>query len=118
MHPEQLRIALQTRFERRTEKFDVIDGQLSPFDKAKAFSDSIAEEPAVEEVVESYRRRKQRGKRVEDLKGLKLIITFLIIDPILINVIADFSRHMVVILCGVIIIQYHFKKRSVSCDFI
>ena len=67
---EQLRIATQTRFGRRTEKLDAIDGQLSLFDEAEAFSDPTAEEPAVEEVVASYRRRKQKGKREEDLKDL------------------------------------------------
>ena len=66
---EQIRIANQARFGRHSEKLDVIDGQLSLFDEAEAFSDPEAEEPPVEEVVQSYRRRRPKGKREEDLKG-------------------------------------------------
>ena len=43
---EQIRIANQARFGRHSEKLDVIDGQLSLFDEAEAFSDPEAEEPS------------------------------------------------------------------------
>ena len=65
---EQVRIANQYRFGRRSEKMDVIDGQLTLFDEADAFSDPEAEEPVMEEVVQSYKRKKQKGKRDADLK--------------------------------------------------
>ena len=66
---EQLRIANQHRFGRSSEKLDVIDGQLSLFDEAEAFSDPEAPEPEAEEVVKSYKRKRPKGKREEDLKG-------------------------------------------------
>ena len=66
---EQLRIANQNRFGRRSEKMDVIDGQMSIFDEAEVLSDDSAE-PQVEEVVQAYKRKKQKGKRDEDLKDL------------------------------------------------
>ncbi len=66
---EQLRIANQSRFGRHSEKLDVIDGQMSIFDEAEAtFDDS--DEPQVEEVVQAYKRKKQKGKLEEDLKNL------------------------------------------------
>lgn len=67
---EQVRIANQARFGRRSEKLDVIDGQLSIFDEAEALSDPGAEEPSIETVVKSYKRKKQKGKRDADLEGL------------------------------------------------
>ena len=66
---EQFRIANQTRFGRRSEKLDVIDGQLSLFNEAEVSADPKAEEPTAEETVKSYKRKKQKGKRDEDLKG-------------------------------------------------
>lgn len=57
---EQLRIASQARFGRRSEKLDVIDGQMSLFDEAEAAADAAAEEPSAEEVVSSYRRKNRR----------------------------------------------------------
>jgi len=67
---EQLRIANQNRFGRRSEKLDVIDGQLSLFDEAEALSDPAIPEPEAEEVVQAYKRKRPKGKREEDLKGL------------------------------------------------
>ena len=64
---EQLRVANQNRFGRHSEKLDVIDGQMSIFDEAEAFSDDSCE-PDVEEVVQAYKRKKQKGKRDDDLK--------------------------------------------------
>ena len=66
---EQIRIAEQVRFGRRSEKLDVIDGQFSLFDEAEAFSDPEAPEPEAEEVVQAYKRKKRKGKREEDLSG-------------------------------------------------
>ena len=66
---EQMRIANQNRFGRHTEKLDVIDGQLSLFDEAENAADKNAKEPAVEEVVKAYKRKKKKGKREEDLSG-------------------------------------------------
>ena len=66
---EQIRIADQARFGRRSEKQDVIDGQLSLFDEAEAFSDPEAPEPEAEEVVQAYKRKKRKGKREEDLSS-------------------------------------------------
>ena len=48
---EQIRIANADRFGRKTEKLDVIDGQLSFFNEAEAFSDDTAAEPDAEEVL-------------------------------------------------------------------
>ena len=67
---EQIRIANTARFGRRSEKLDVIDGQMSIFDEAEALSDPSLEEPSVETVVQSYKRKKQKGKRDADLEGL------------------------------------------------
>ena len=58
---EQLRIASQARFGRRSEKLDVIDGQMSLFDEAETAADAAAEEPSAEEVVSSYRRKNRRA---------------------------------------------------------
>ena len=66
---EQIRIVNQNRFGRHSEKLDVIDGQFSLFDEAEACSDPNAPEPQAEEVVRSYKRKKQQGKRDADLEG-------------------------------------------------
>ena len=66
---EQVRIASQNRFGRKSERMDVIDGQLSLFNEAEVLADPSAEEPPVEEVVGPYRRKKQKGKREADLTG-------------------------------------------------
>ena len=65
---EQIRIANQHRFGRSSEKQDVIDGQFSLFNEAEACSDPKALEPQAEEVVKSYKRKKQKGKRDADLE--------------------------------------------------
>ncbi len=66
---EQLRISNQNRFGRHSEKLDVIDGQMSIFDEAENTASPDAEEPAIEEVVTAYKRRKKKGKRGDDLSG-------------------------------------------------
>ena len=65
---EQIRIANADRFGRKSEKLDAIDGQLSFFNEAEAFSDDTAAEPDAEEVLPA-KRKKQKGQREEDLKG-------------------------------------------------
>ena len=67
---EQIRIANNKEYNRRSEKLDVIDGQFSFFDEAEVCSDPNAAEPAAEEVVKSYTRTKAKGKRDADLEGL------------------------------------------------
>ena len=66
---EQIRISNQYRFGSHTEKLGAIDGQLCLFDEAEAFSDPDAPEPEMEEVVQAYKRKKQKGKRDSDLEG-------------------------------------------------
>lgn len=66
---EQIRVANQNRFGRKSERMDVIDGQLSLFNEAEMAADPSAGEPAVEEVVKSYCRKKPKGKRDADLSG-------------------------------------------------
>ena len=58
---EQIRIANSQRFGRRSEKMDVIDGQLSLFNDPEFYSDPKAEEPQVEEVVQSYKRKSRKA---------------------------------------------------------
>ena len=67
---EQIRIANQNRFGRKTEKLDAIDGQMSLFNEAEAYSDESMSEPSEEEVTK-VRRKKKQGKRDEDLEGFK-----------------------------------------------
>ena len=69
---EQVRLAKQQRFGRRTEKLDDIAGQLSFFNEAEANYNKAAKEPTVEEVIDSSRKvprkPKKKGQREEDLK--------------------------------------------------
>ena len=65
---EQIRIANANRFGRKTERLDVIDGQLSLFNEAEVSADPDAAEPAIEETVKAYKRKK-KGKRDQDLSG-------------------------------------------------
>ncbi len=66
---EQIRIANNARFGRKSEKLDVIDGQYSLFNEAEAAADPSVPEPDVEEVVPPHTRR-EKGQRKEDLKDL------------------------------------------------
>lgn len=68
---EQVRIANNYRFGRRSETMDVIDGQLSFFDEADAAYNPNIPEPSIDEVipVRSIHRRK-KGQREQDLKDL------------------------------------------------
>ncbi|MDY6221142.1 MAG: IS66 family transposase [Candidatus Alectryocaccobium sp.] len=67
---EQIRIANQQRFGRKTEKLNVMEGQLSLFDEAEALYDPDIPEPQLEEAVPKIKRAKKRsGKREADLSG-------------------------------------------------
>ncbi len=66
---EQVRIANQHRFGRKTETMQSIEGQLSFFNEAEAFYDKDAKEPEADEVLpRSPRRKKAKGQRDTDLK--------------------------------------------------
>ncbi len=59
---EQVRIANQHRFGRKTETMQSIEGQLSFFNEAEAFYDKDAKEPEADEVLpRSPRRKKAKG---------------------------------------------------------
>ena len=67
---EQIRIVNQNRFGKKSERLDVIDGQLSLFNEAETTANPEASEPEVEEiVVKAHKRKKKKGKRDEDLSG-------------------------------------------------
>lgn len=55
---EQVRIANQHRFGRKTETMQSIEGQLSFFDEADALYDKDAKEPEADEVLPPRPRRK------------------------------------------------------------
>ena len=66
---EQVRVLQNQRYGRKSEKLDVIDGQLSFFDEAEFHADPSAPEPEFEEVLPPRpRRKKKKGQREEDLK--------------------------------------------------
>jgi len=72
---EQIRIADQQRYGRKSEKLNVIEGQLSLFDEAfneaESTSDNTSDEQDIEEVVpHRIKRKKKKGQREEDLKDL------------------------------------------------
>lgn len=68
---EQVRLANQYRFGRKTEKLDQIEGQLSLFNEAEFLSDLSVPEPSEDEVIVTVRKRKKKkGKREEDFKDL------------------------------------------------
>lgn len=66
---EQVRIANNYRFGKRSEKMDMIEGQLSFFDEAEATCDESLPEPEADEVIE-YVRRKKKNTRDLNLKDL------------------------------------------------
>ena len=66
---EQIRLSNQQRFGRKTEKLDQIEGQLSLFNETEVAADPNAAEPSAEEIVPAH-KKKQKGKRGEDLKDL------------------------------------------------
>lgn len=70
---EQLRLANQKKYGRKTEKMDQIPGQLSIFDtfnEAEASADLSVSEPEPEEVLVTVRRKKKKGQREADYRDL------------------------------------------------
>lgn len=66
---EQIRLANQHRFGRRTETMESIEGQLSFFDEADALFNPLVQEPDVEEVLpRKEKKKKAKGQREENLK--------------------------------------------------
>ena len=56
---EQVRLANQHRFGRRTETMEFIDGQLSFFDEADALYNPFAQEPDMEDVLPRKPKKKK-----------------------------------------------------------
>lgn len=76
----QIRLSNQRAFGKKSEKSDVIDGQISLFDldanifnEAESLKDD-SPEPVLDEITVSYKRKKHSGKREEDLSGLPVRI--------------------------------------------
>jgi transposase len=69
---EQHRLSLSRRFAPSSEKTD--PNQFMLFDEAEAVSDITVPEPTVEEI--TYKRRKAKGKRDEQLKDLPEVVVF------------------------------------------
>ncbi len=70
---EQIRIADQHRYGRKTEKSSELYEQLSFFNEAEKLSENAPEEPSSDDVLpkdEPAKKPKQKGKRDQDLKGL------------------------------------------------
>lgn len=69
---EQIRLANQQRYGRRTESLTEIAGQLSFFNEAEACCDEQISEPTVDDVIDDTvkktRKRKKKGQREEDIK--------------------------------------------------
>ena len=66
-YEEQFRLAQRRQFGASSEK-RAASGQLGMFDEAENTSDSGIPEPELTQIV--YKRRKQKGKRADDLSGL------------------------------------------------
>ena len=71
---EQLAVLQNKQYGRKSEKLDVIDGQLSfVFNESEALVENVfVVEPAQEDVLETVtiKRKKKKGKREEDLSNL------------------------------------------------
>lgn len=66
---EQIRIANQNQFGRKSERLDVLDGQMSFFNEAEYLAEEASGEPEFEEIVRR-KKPKKKGQREEDLKDL------------------------------------------------
>lgn len=66
---EQLRIANQRQFGRKTEKIDQISGQMSLFNDAEYFADDEPEADPEDILPPKNSSRKRKGKKQEDLQG-------------------------------------------------
>lgn len=73
---EQMAVLQNKQYGRKSEKLDVIDGQLSfVFNESEALVENVfVVEPAQEDVLEtvSIKRKKKKGKREEDLSNLPM----------------------------------------------
>ena len=69
---EQIRLADQQRYGRKTEKSSCLYEQLSFFNEAEKLSENAPEEPTAEEVLpkDPPKKPKTKGKRDKDLEGL------------------------------------------------
>ena len=78
---EQLAVLQNKQYGRKSEKLDVIDGQLSfVFNESEALVENVfVVEPAQEDVLETVtiKRKKKKGKREEDLSNLPVEPVFL-----------------------------------------
>lgn len=71
---EQLAIANTNRFARKSESgLSIDENQVSIFNEIEAFADD-SEEPSIDVIIPSYKRRKHVGKRDEDLSGFPVKI--------------------------------------------
>jgi len=67
---EQINIANQNKFGRKTEKVEILDGQMHLFNEAEKILETLfVPEPLIDDVVKQ-RPKKTKGKREADLKGL------------------------------------------------
>ena len=66
---EQMAIMNNARFGRQTEKVDIDGNQLSFFNEIEANADESVPEEDITEIVPSYKRKKSKGKRKDDLSG-------------------------------------------------
>lgn len=67
---EEIRASNVNRYGRKTEKLDVIAGQLSLFNEPEAYADGSAEPSADEVIMVRRRKTRSRGKLDEDLKDI------------------------------------------------
>lgn len=66
---EQIRVANQNQFDRKSERLDVLECQMSFFNEAEYLSEEASGEPEFEEVVRR-KKPKKKGQRKEALKDL------------------------------------------------
>ena len=71
---EQIRIANQNTYGRKSERLEVLDGQLSFFNEAEYLSEVPVEEPSIDDVLpevgKKVKNKKKKGQREADLKDL------------------------------------------------
>jgi len=72
---EQIAISNNQRFGRKSEKLDVIEGQLNLFNEAEKLTETLwVPEPSIDEVVVKPKPKKSKGTRDAELKGLPIEI--------------------------------------------
>lgn len=71
---EQIRIANQDKYGSRSEKLEVLDGQMSFFNEVEFFSEEPVVEPSINDVLpddgKKTKKKKKKGQRDADLKDL------------------------------------------------